>query len=92
MNRQWKQETHILLWKTKKWNEIECSDLIKVVFVTWVLQKYTTRIRIGRFIKNGRIIYEWNQINQIVLKIVSDWTYLNDSTRLTFWIFGISIY
>ena len=40
--------------------------------------------------ENGRNIYEWNQINQTILEIDFDRTFLNESGSLTFWRFGIS--
>ena len=42
--------------------------------------------------ENGRNIYEWNQINQTILEIDFDRTYLNASGKLTFRRFGISKY
>ena len=42
--------------------------------------------------KNGRNIYEWNQINQTILEIDFDRTFLNERGRLTFRRFGISKY
>ena len=40
--------------------------------------------------KNGRNIYEWNQINQTRLEIDFDWTYSNELGSSTFRRFGIS--
>ena len=41
--------------------------------------------------KNGRNIYEWNEINPILLDIFFLRTFLNESGKWTSWRFGISI-
>ena len=42
--------------------------------------------------EDGRSIYEWNQINQTLLEIDFDRTFLNELSSLTFRRFGISKY
>ena len=63
-------------------NGMECWDPILELLIDLV----------DKISKNGRNIYEWNQIKQSILEIDFDWTLWNEIYLLTFWRFGISKY
>ena len=81
-----------------KWNE--CVDpIMKLPIRIKIKIKIRISIDFDTICKNGRNIYEWNQIKssmQAILEIVLDWTLWNGRPQppgsLTFRRFGISKY
>ena len=71
---------------------IEYTMIIELNGMECVDPKLELLIDLDKSSENGRNIYEWNQINQTILEIDFDWTFPNESGRLTFCRFGISKY
>ena len=67
---------------------MKCVDLMSEISII----RLRMTIDLDKRSKNGRNIYEWNIKLNTLLEIDFDSTSSNESGRLTFWRFGISIY
>ena len=67
---------------------MKCVDLMSEISII----RLRMTIDLDKRSKNGRNIYEWNIKLNSLLEIDFDSTSSNESGRLTFWRFGISIY